>query len=433
MCKKFKSYTKTPALMNLTQLNSLEQKTQKYSGDSSLEHMQVAQHLFVHREVAFLDSVKGETCAYQDLPKILASPMQIGYWERNVKSDKLMEVYIRADWNLRGFPLNIIKRLKNKAIIEETSNLAKAWSKTQQQIFSYPFDSEQHSSIHYGNLGYASIGLWSGTRSTLVLADGDLYRLKGCAFDSEVKWKIPWGGQYLWNARFEHKMSEQFASILTQNGIEPVMEYAGMYHLPFKHKGRKLATSIIKVKGDTRLDEFMYALEMKIPRRTMNKLLISKNLKEKLKGFYYICGDISGQLIKLMHHNGMSWSDNSKRMNSHLGNVVLYHHDENNLGIGMVDFDAACSQKEYHTQKKFEKQILAEIQRFDESLTQISSMRPIGKFFSETTIPLMHLRTAVAQGFQNGYNRKKLFPTRNLIQKAMLDDIVMQLKKETAD
>ena len=199
------------------------------------------------------------------------------------------------------------------------------------------------------------LAYWSGMRSCITadLSTGQLYSLQGIAVGDEPLvveqgsdapfWVL--GGQFLRSAYNERYYSHKFNNILADNGIEPVMEYVGLYKLPVRVKRKQLATSIIRVLGDTRLDEFFYALEhdawnsRAFAERDYPK--ISQFIAEATS-FYKDIGYIVGQLKRLMELNDQSWSDNPQRTNAHIGNIVLYKADEQNLGVGFVDFDASC-------------------------------------------------------------------------------------------
>jgi|GEM_PF-2021558 len=203
--------------------------------------------------------------------------------------------------------------------------------------------------------------LWSGYRSALVKdpATKELYRLKGIAFtDPPIvhrgkDYKRIWGGQTLRNAKFEKKYSDLFNRTLVEHNIEPVMNVVGIYTFPIRVDREQLATSVIHVKGDTRLDELIYALETEYRNLlTIPKTKERESLEKLLPALYSTAGFMVGQLKSLMDESGQSWSDNSQRSNAHIGNVVLYpDNDGSGVGVGLVDFDASCERKEMSPKK----------------------------------------------------------------------------------
>lgn len=276
-------------------------------------------------------------------------------------------------------------------------------------------------------------GVWSGYRSCLTLdtLTGNLYKLKGAAVteipsDKNYKKDEPLyieGGQFLRNAHNERVFSDRFNRVLADNGIEPTMEYVGLYKYPFRFRKHKIATSVILVKGDTRLDELMYALESEAhwslgPAGDEGESYVSVNIRnrkreqnklrfhQQLFFLYKDIGYIVGQLKALMDRSNQSWSDNPKRTNAHIGNVVLYQADEDNIGVGLVDFDASCDRRDM-SKKDLSKQQLHEYNSlvYGEHLTEVSSARPIGLYY----YPRLHfdLRTVFINGFLNGYAKSK--------------------------
>ncbi len=260
-------------------------------------------------------------------------------------------------------------------------------------------------------------GVWSGCRSALTMdpVTGNLYKLKGAAVAEipidHLKYYgngAPYieGGQFLRNAHNERIFSDRFNRVLADNGIEPTMEYVGFYKSPFKVGRRKIATSIIRVKGDTRLDELMYALESEAYFKTVYTRKQKVEFVTKLAEFYWDVGFIVGQLKRLMDRSNQSWSDNPKRTNAHIGNVVVYKADENNLGIGFVDFDASCDFRDKSKQALREQQNEEHRNILTSSLDEVASARAIGLFYYpglKSTV----LRFNFGLGFMTGYEAKK--------------------------
>ncbi|MBR9683795.1 hypothetical protein GOV03_04625 [Candidatus Woesearchaeota archaeon] len=305
------------------------------------------------------------------------------------------------------------------------------------------FDLNQLESIPFADEIFA---LWSGYRSCLTIdpVTNQLYRLKGINFLEDIydtavirvndRPDHTWieGGQFLANARYEKSYSAKFNRVLRSEGIEPVMECVGFYKYPYQYKGKKLATSIIKVLGDTRLDELFYALEAKFFFTFAETSLLKHseekyrkwlgNYRQKASSLYHDLGFITGRLKRLMDRNNQSWSDNPERTNAHLGNVVIYRQDEDYLGVGLVDFDASCDLRD-STKSELEQQQKAEKKFFLGSVfSKPISMRKIKKI-SDRPIINKELRLSFGTGFQVGYKSKKR-TINNLVESYRLTEMI---------
>jgi len=301
--------------------------------------------------------------------------------------------------------------------------------------------------------------LWSGYRSCLVKAeDGQIYKLKGISFMRNMKskrGKVRWGvkmlgendddleiegGQFTCDALKEKEFSDRFNKVLENEGIEPVMKYVGLYHQntvknPYSKREDGVGTSIIKVKGDTRLDELFYALEV-VYDRHIKSSGNRKGFLEKVGYLYNEIGLQAGLLKKLMDKSKQSWSDNHERTNAHIGNVVVYQADKCNLKVGLVDFDAA---KNLETDGDFYASFLRSIALrkqqkkeygsfLNSAMTGGISMREIGKNFDvERNIP-KKLRERFMAGFVDGYGMNSGFNYVNMgIPGAILREILAML------
>lgn len=284
-------------------------------------------------------------------------------------------------------------------------------------------------------------GVWSGYRSCLTIdsVTGELYRLKGVAVKTVPKKLcrndgVPYirGGQFLLNARNEKTYSDRFNKVLREEGVEPVMEYVGLYKSHFRVSGRKIATSIIRVNGDTRLDELMYALESQaywsIGDPSTERMRLKFKFTETLALFYRDIGNIVGQLKRLIDRSGQTWSDNPERTNAHAGNVVVYKSDDK-LGVGLVDFDSSCdkndmTRKELHRQQKEEYSFLAS----KLSLDGVISARAIGLYYYRR-LQLPGLRSNFTRGFMEGYRRKFVKNTLEMGRIEELRDMILLLRE----
>lgn len=272
-------------------------------------------------------------------------------------------------------------------------------------------------------------GVWSGYRSCLTLdhQTGNLYKLKGAAV-AEIPLKIddyhgtPYleGGQFLHGAHNEKIFSDRFNRVLADNGIEPAMEYVGLYKSTFRVRRYKIATSIIRVKGDTRLDELMYALESEAYFQTT----YTKGQKEKfalqLSNFYRDVGYIVGQLKRLMDKSKQTWSNNPEHTNAHIGNVVLYPVDEDKVGIGLVDFDASCDRRDKSKRALRQQQDKEYHSLLFSALEKVASARAIGLFYyPELKFPFT--RFNFVSGFMAGYEAKKF--VKHTIEAGRIDEL----------
>ena len=293
----------------------------------------------------------------------------------------------------------------------------------------------EHPSVYEGYKKEGVPAVWSGYRSCVTYDQNikELFKLKGISFgdkpvvEETEEFVHIRGGQLLNNAQNEKEYSDKFNKILTDHGIKPVMEYIGFYKFPLKLKKGKLVsvgpasglfrnnilcTSVIKIEGDTRLDELFYVFE-----RLYKDHIQYNGHKEKFEcAAGDLCFDLGskfGALKKLMDVNNQSWSDNPERTNAHMGNVVIYKADENNFGLGLVDFDASCNLKD---KSKIDLKIQQEIEYKSIMASIFSggiSYRCVGKDF-EPNIAFKEIREAFALGFTKGY-KFGLDSTKNTI------------------
>ncbi len=204
--------------------------------------------------------------------------------------------------------------------------------------------------------------IWSGYRSTLV-HDGSqgLYRIKGCSLNpfkpqaQELdKHEVQvFGAQIKFAAEFEKKMSDKFNTVLRNEGINPVMQCKGYWNYPKKGAGEKLAASLVKIEGDTRLDEMMFLMENLFVARVQGKTNISsdaRKLLENMAALYDDMGHLVGMQKRLMDRNMQTWSADGGRSNAHIGNIVLYN-GNGTVKLGFVDFDASCDTDDFSQSK----------------------------------------------------------------------------------
>lgn len=274
-------------------------------------------------------------------------------------------------------------------------------------------------------------GAWSGYRSALVGdGNGGLYRLKGVSFNPENPevrdyddgtWEV-FGAQPLFCARFEKNMSDKFNETLANEGITPIMTCKGYWHYPTKVRNRKLSASVVKVEGDTRLDEFMFLIENYFCSRLDWGCKVNYaglDFLKDLKRLYQDIGLKVGQLKRLMDKNYQTWSADNERSNAHVGNIVLYNGTDK-VKIGFVDFDASCDTEDFSKSKIKEMQ-----KREYESIIKSAqagpiSMRTIQIGFlkgRKESLTISELRNAFIAGFEEAYNAGQsigIFPPREI-------------------
>jgi hypothetical protein len=268
--------------------------------------------------------------------------------------------------------------------------------------------------------GYNTAGvpaLWSGYRSCITFDSSNrtLYRLKGVSFEDEPKYvemgsgntthKVLFGGQLLFNAENERLFSDAFNGILSKNGLNKVMEYVGQYRYPRKYDGKELATSIVKISGDTRLDELLYVFEILYDKHIKGTANDEK-FRTNMNYLMYDVGFKIGRLKKLMDANKQTWSARPDYSNAHIGNIVVYNQDYEYLGLGFVDFDASCDPRDRKLSAIREQQKAEHDTIISSALTSGISFRQIGDFNREHTI-VKDFRMSFVLGFHQAY--RKLF------------------------
>ncbi|MDP3639947.1 MAG: hypothetical protein Q8R53_01965 [Nanoarchaeota archaeon] len=246
------------------------------------------------------------------------------------------------------------------------------------------------------------------------------------------------GGQFLRNARFEKIYSDRFNRTLAEEGIDPVMEYVGWYTFPDRVRKRKLATSIMRVKGDTRLDELFTVLEFPVV-HGYRKMITWNSLRtiadaidlfcKKARPFYDACGFIVGQLKHLMDKSWQTWSDNPERTNTHIGNVVVYENEGGNVALSLVDFDASDDLRD-KPKSALRAQQKKEYETIRESALcwPACSYRTIGPLH-EGMYPWTRIRGKFAEGFAKGYTAP-LKKVKNVIPGELLEELIEFSKGE---
>lgn len=192
--------------------------------------------------------------------------------------------------------------------------------------------------------GGSILGHESGYRSGLIQIDGQLYKLKGCRPEEGHRKDIfgapipgPLGTQILGLAQFEAdntlKRREYFLSQGWEYPIEPVGFWAYDH---FKFDGQPTGATIYRVKGDARLDEFIWHLE-RAP------LAFAPGFEDVASENLFRIGIRTGQALKTFHNGKFAWDWNEEKerrfFNAHHGNVIIFPDTLGNAEIGLVDFD----------------------------------------------------------------------------------------------
>lgn len=321
-----------------------------------------------------------------------------------------------------------------RVVPKDLTRIIEARSESDDLLIDQSYDEQIKFDIHFNQTRTDGIpSLWSGYRSNLVMVRGEWYRIKGVSLDIEKPETTGFddghfwieGGQKFSNVGFERNMSAKFNETLRNEGIEPVMEYVGLWKYPNKANGIRPAASIYNIKGDTRLDELMFVLDNHAFRKIHSRIkdMGDKNMieiapfnrygeifQEEILKLYYAIGQTSGRLKQLMYKSGQTWSCDSERSNAHIGNIVVYNDFRGRLRVGLVDFDASCDRSEL-TRTELEDISNMEYNNIITSaLSDFISLREIGGAFNHQKIVISEgitpYRKAFIDGFEKGYQSK---------------------------
>ena len=259
--------------------------------------------LLVHRDPLYLVETKGKVEAVKQMPDFLSKAPLVAHPSH---------IHEERSWEF-----------VNELFIKELAlvvNYDKTILTEDRDPFDYCF---KHKFVH--NFPIKGVpALWSGWRSCIVKdpETQQIYRLKGITFTNPPKLEKEKdhvtieGGQREYSAENERIYSNRFNKFLREEGIEPTMDYLGRYIYPIKVNGEKLATSIMKIKGDTRLDELTDILELNIEvlkdiaSSSKNRYYIESNMAkilEKTNQLYFDLGFIVGRMKRLMTRINMTW------------------------------------------------------------------------------------------------------------------------------
>ncbi len=297
--------------------------------------------LLVRREPTLLIETEGQSFVLPTVPKPLQKPlvtvMDVTNISFEISRESMPLLINQGDFSDE----NLYYWRETNSTLALTRDFAKLLGHNEEIVFS---------------------GLMSGRRSALYansIASQGFFRMKGVSLRPAKPQSVVhedgtfwiWGGEKYTNVLYERNMSQRFNLLLREEGITPVMVYAGMWKYPEKVKRYRSAASLWEVEGDTRLDEFRTAVELHLEQGLKEKGKASARTKKILNSFYSQCGYVVGQLLNLMHRSGQSWSCDSDRTNAHLGNVVLWRVSKDKAALGLVDFDASCDSNDFSKDK----------------------------------------------------------------------------------
>jgi hypothetical protein len=383
--------------------------------------------LLIYRDPLHLVETKGKVEAVKKLPDFLAKNPLVAhssYIHDEREWEFIHELFIKESTRVNTYYEVILKK--------------------DEDPFVSPF---KHKFVH--NFPVEGIpALWSGWRSCIVKdpETQQMYRLKGITFRNPPKieigkdYVIVEGGAKERSAENERIYSNRFNKFLQEEGIEPAMEYVGKYVHPIKVFGEKLTTSIIKTRGDTRLDELSDVLELNVW-ALEDKAINSKNIyyiakdiyqiRRKVDQLYFDLGFIVGRMKRLMTKINMTWSDNLERINHHLGNVVVYPSEEY-LCLGFVDFESACNGRDMGKKRIRKQQSEEFIDMKKDQAIRGACARPLLIFEKEnfwdcfTHNILYSEKKPLSEGFVKGYHSRAKKLT-NKIEYHRLEEVVSLL------
>lgn len=299
--------------------------------------------------------------------------------------------------------------------------------------------SQQHLMQHSPNRLHA---LWSGNRSALVQGrDGELYKLKGVAWNPqkpsygvERGFQCDLFGGISSEETFNEQVNSQYYnSRLINEGISPVIKYVGRW--VYAAESVYALASISRVKGDTRMDELMYAIDTYLDKIGDNS--VATKAGRMVRELYKDFGFIAGRLKQFMTWINLCWGQRLKATNANIGNIVVYRQDDV-VRIGLVDFDAAATLESQGgalsllrrlQQSEFKKIIQS---AYDDA----TSIRfgPADNFdsldwsFLDFDSPNKHYRDYFVDGFKEGYDCSHSLPIKDSIDGERVTELFKLLK-----
>lgn len=266
--------------------------------------------------------------------------------------------------------------------------------------------------------GYIN-GFESGYRSGIIEINSESYKLKGCRPSERIICHEPKGSQYLFMAQSEAETVQEIRQIYMKEGYTYPIEPIGFWiYDNILVKGEQTAATLYRIKGDTRLDEFLWWLEENLPFHFVpNKEMGS------VQYMFEIFGVMTGRLIRVLHNHNYSWDWIGRFSNAYTGNVVVYLDDSENIKFGLVDVDNVQKfnpESESSLMKKMQEHDLRffEARLFDYTILSGSRARKLktiqkrmGKYVFHTFSNFENEHKLIENGidiFQNGESNNEL-------------------------
>lgn len=194
-------------------------------------------------------------------------------------------------------------------------------------------------------------GLESGYRSGIITVDGDDYKIKGCRPNRKItNTGEPYGSQFLNTAQYEAERTQEVREIFLKEGYQYPLEPVGFWvYDDILVDGEPTAATIYKIKGDTRLDEFIWWLE-----KDLVVSHIPKEHRDAAVQTFEIFGAMVGRLIRIFHNHSYSWNcPDSRSSNTNPGNIVVFSED-GKINFGLVDLDNSWMYNPHNESKLME-------------------------------------------------------------------------------
>jgi hypothetical protein len=185
-------------------------------------------------------------------------------------------------------------------------------------------------------------GYESGYRSGLIRHQGALYKIKGCRPEPGQRLGQPRGTQTLATAHYEVDSVLERSEVFVKEGFEyPIIPIGIWVYDHHFFDNQPTAATIYQVKGDTRMDEFIWWAE----RAPLRKDL--PGINELQNTLMTLFGLMSGKLLRVLHNHHFTWDADreSAGMNAHAGNIVIFPGQDNLVKLALVDFDNSIDYK----------------------------------------------------------------------------------------
>jgi hypothetical protein len=230
---------------------------------------------------------------------------------------------------------------------------------------------------------------YSSGRRGAILAYGEDFlltkpwiRIKGCGYlqgpvllQSHNNTPEPEGGQLQSDANNELRVLSLVNTVLSMNNVpNSATPIARFDYKWYKFLDEQCSASVYKIKGDTRLDEFLCYLFtecLKKPKLLKDEL-VDENVRSLLKNIGVYCAG----LLDILYSRGVTWNiPGTEGTNAHIGNFVVFEDSLYKIRIGIVDFDGQTVKNIYETRDKIERNV-TELKKFNDSVSrELSTVR----------------------------------------------------------